>query len=616
MSVNSRKRYIRRTEIEKSVLVNDLTQFLNQINEFLIYPTPLYELLLNERNEVFLEPLIGSYDLEHELVSLKNQEKLTSSKKVDTFIFLRNISQNNNLFNFEKIELSEVLNYQKYISSNLKNLVMLKYSFIYYDLFNKFHGQLENKLNETFNSEIIFDFNEAKEELLDVDYISYKECFSIVFQLEEDFNLNEIIINLNDAKELDKFKVTLNSFDSNNFDLNDERFYDKLIQNYINPRIKLTIKSLIRVITGIIDEIKSNESDKIQINQTPFDNYFVFTLNINKFRKAGDWILSDLLEKLNNSNGSKSNNHQKTGIFNSSEKNQHQKKLVQTISAENTQIKPFIDFYNWILTEISKLELQTITEFSFHLEKKMYINYFEKVLEKFHRIVESYLDFCIKQHSKLLNISQFPEMIEESLLINEKIEKEDKILQLFEKLNKIIDNLNKIVNHRLVKDWFQYKIVNYHFISPCIALKNSGNYLNEEIDIIKVNDCEKLEFWENLTKLFQSERIISNCNISLNYVEVLYETYTTSKRIFRFDLITDEIFFNASLMTKFHKYYTEGIKNLFNRSNAASNEDKQIVSSIIEKKPLPHKNQEIEKTLQKLTENKVIKEISTYIIGI
>ena len=616
MSTNSRKRYIRLTEIEKAVLVDDLTLFLNQVNEFLIYPTPLYELLLDERNEVFLKSLVGANNLERELTSLKNEERSTSSLNVDTFTFLRDIGQNNSLFSFEKIELFEVLDYQKYISSNLKNLVMLKYSFIYYDLYNKFYKELEKKLNNTFNSENLFDFNKTKEELLEIDYGSYKDYFSIIFQLEEDFNLNEIIIDISDHIELDKFKIALHSFDSNNFDLSDERFFDRLIQNYVNPRINLIVKSIKSIVTDILKKIKLNQSDTIQINQAPFDNYFVFAININKFKNAGNWILKDLLEKLKNNVDSVLDIDKNLETSKYFEIRPSQERLMQPISITNSLIKPFLDFYNWILIKYTEIESQDITEFSYYLKKKIKVQYFEKILEKLYSIVESYLDFCIQQHSKLISISQFPEMIEEELIKSEEIVQNDTILQLFEKLNRMIDKLNKIINHRLVKNWFQHNIINYYFTNPCIALKNSGNYLNEEIEIIEINGCEKLEFWENLTKLIQSEKMILKCEISRNYIKALYETYLHSQRIFRFDVITDEIFFNSSLMTRFHKLVNERIKNLFNNSLTATDEVKQVISALIDKKPLPYQNQEIKSALQELIENKIIKEISTYIIGI
>lgn len=609
MSEDIRKKYIRLTEIEKQVLIDDFEFYLKQINEFPNFPNPLFELLSSDVSEIRLSLLLGQNVLEKTLEKLKQAEKQTSSKNINTFIFLRNISQNNQLFSFEKIELSELDDYQKYISANLKNLIVIKLSFLYYDLYNKLRLEITQKFDEFFTAENYSFLEELKETLLDLDYSSFKDFLSIVFQLEEDFNINELINEFDDPEEISKFKLALHNFDDNNFDLDDENYYNILIHKYVNPRIENIIESLNTIIKDIVEELKEIESNELEINQSPFDSYFVFAININRFRKAGDWFLEDLLKKKSNNNldSSKAQKNRDNEESNNGES-------IEGLLEENNNVGPFINMYNWIIESGSELQNREISSFEHYLDIEMRRYYLKQLEKNLLEAVKSDLIYYIQHFNSFIGIKNFPNRIPNDLVRNEEISKEDNFKSIILKLNILVKRFKNLLNHSLIRNWFNNYILKYHYIDPSIALINSFLFLSEEIEFPEISGSEDLEFWDQLRELLDIDEIIQNCTIHNDYIERIYKNYKESEDIYNFDIISKRIISDASIMDKFQQIVNSRINALF-ESSEQSNDIKLVIEAIVTGKNISYNSSNIESAINTLISNKIIKEIRSFVIG-
>lgn len=616
MSEIALKKYIRLNIIEKRMLIDEFTTLLEKIKELSIFPTPIYQILLEQNQENLIELLVAESRVEEKLSDLKEAESNSYKKNVTTYTFLRNITQNQTIFEFDILELTEVNNYQKYIAKNLKILMIIKYSFIFYEFYNKFYKDLEEKINENLDENKIGDFEDVKNQLLDLDYTSYETFLSNTFPLEEDFDLKDLIIPLDEDEKLNEFKLSLHNFDPNNFDLNDEDFYYKLIDIYIDPRIELIINSFKTILEEIINKLNQLTETTIQITELPYSNYFVFMINAKKSTGVSDWILSDFIEKLNLEDMSEEQSSQ----INNSQENEEIAEIenISTTLDENNYalIKPFIRIHNWIINKFEQLENIKITKYSDFIKKKIGENYLNKVNDTFRKNIKEYLEHSIKSHTQLIKIPNFPMMISEDLLNFATIESEDTIIQYFEKLNSSISKLNEIITNNSINSWIKGYIIEQHFIKPWISYINSVVYLKEQGIVPNLENSENIEFWEELTELINNETKISSISIADSYLETLYDNYSNSEEIFRFYLIIDELDFLVGKMSEFRKLVYKQIDNLFQQSTIASNEEKQIISWIINNKLFLLNEKRYVDALSNLQDKNILKKISMYILGI
>ncbi|GAG91879.1 unnamed protein product, partial [marine sediment metagenome] len=275
-------------------------------------------------------------------------------------------------------------------------------------------------------------------------------------------------------------------------------------------------------------KLEAHESQKIPINQVPYNNYYIFLMTVMKSLKSGEWVFTEfkknvkknnLIEKIKNS------------------KDIHYSSNLLKINT----IKSFTRFYDSLLKLYCKTQSKSIDNFTDYIEQKVFEYNLEKVIGFYEKALISYVETSINDQKKILEAKNVPTTISKDLLRPIKINKEDNIFELHLKLNDSVNRINKLIKTKSIKEWIKNYLINSHFVNPWAAYINSGHYLSENITISRLNGSEKLAFWNDLMDIRNGTLPISSSSIAKSFLDEIYELKSNSDEIFKYSFVSDAV---------------------------------------------------------------------------
>ncbi len=630
------KQYVIKTKISKNEIINLFEDFFQICQNIENFPAPVYEILGNENNKDLLALLIKELNLQIKLGELLKEELNVKKIKMDSSTFLKTVDQNSKLFNFEIPE--EKASYQIYIGKNLKNLLKLKFSLIYYIYQSDAHNRINKIIGMNINEENIDDFEEVKEEILSSGFDCLEEVFVSKYFIERDFEMKELIVEMkSESEKIDKFKLTIikakdpKILEGIDEESNEKDLYLKLIKNQINPRIKIMSESLVNSIMDNIDFLNKIVETEINIRESDNSKYYAFFNEINRYIMSGIWFFKDLIQKNKIEEiTSKKDDLEKF----EEEKSKTISDSVDTPDYNNDGIikeansiddpnlisdnfEPINNLYTWIIDEEKRISEMKITNYKDYLKFKISEIYKEK-------LKDSLKDWLFINLKEVISDHLYINEILKSFQIN-LLDKEFKIVEEIKKKYEV-DEIELIINTYKIElkridgilcddhfnDWLKDGLIDKFFIEPWISFINSKLFLNRK-STFKIED--KIPFLKEMKDCDRSEEVVNKPNIAQDYLKKLYnEKYMKSKKINKYKIIFEDLRNMADLMYDFKEKIYERINLLFQKTEDLLPEERGVVELIVNQKQ-PPSNLKYNKAIEHLTKKGIIKKIQILTLG-
>lgn len=609
------KWYVRKTKVAKDLLLNDFNAFLEKLNDFQKYPCPIYEILMEGKNEQILGVLGDEKQLDVYLESLKGKEKkLRSNKSTTDFIYA--INENQTLFNFDLSKPTD--KYQDCIGKNLRNLINLKMSLSYLDSFEKFYNEFLKFLDANIQKDDE-ELQQLKIDLLNLNINAYTEFLSIKFSIEKDFNFQDLIVNLQDVDKIKQFKFNMQEFDKT---LKSDELLSDFIIKHVNPRIDLIINSFKEIIDSKIELLEKHTSEEVSITEEPFSEFYIFICEIGKYILHGYWNFKDIIknqleevELMENENIRSEEDiitNSKAAMTDTKE-DKEKETLVEVKEVEEIKHIILIDSINqWIL---KKTDSQSTLpkDFEDFIKNELLHHSLDYIKTIFHNFVLDCFKFVTTDYNLLVSLPNFPLTIPKKYKEIETAEENDTTLDIIIKIEKDIDNIQKLLNLNDFFTWVKDEKLIYSIINPWISLINTINYLKSEKP--KIKNFE-LPFWDQFIELYNKDEKILDNDLAETYLKELYKKYEESKNLFKYKILFNDILNVSNITSDYQHEIFNKIETLFNESRTASVLERDIISNIKTGMLINRDDLKYEEAKKKLIEQGIIKEVKTNIFGV
>lgn len=622
------KNYIIKTKISTSSIKTGFEEFLEVCKNCTDYPSPIYEIFLSDKNQELFSLLLDEQNLGLELVDIKNKEQsIIRTNSFDSSLFLSSIDQNSQIFDFNVPLPTE--KYQQYISKNLKNLSILKYSIEYYLIYNKISKEFEKIVLDNLNTDLIDDFESLKSSLLDFIYDSYKEIFTNKFSIEKTIDLADTIIDISsDKNKLDIFHINiLSSGLLSNVDTSSKKsqILSELLINQINPRIQIIIDSIKNILERSIQFLENIEEDEIQIRESDNSKYFSFFYLVKKYTNFGAWTFSKLIESQISIEEESEENSQTGGLEAEDVENEDLNQEDEDLESNEEEgveeedlvnLDSLYNINNFIATKEDEIDGATINNFNEYIHYKLNQIFLNNFKASYKIIINDMLDESVAVHDYIIQISKnYYFFLIEEIKEAEELENELENTDIDEILDYLYENylmINQILVQESFHDWYKDRIINYFYINPWISFVNTKIYLRS--DFTKEIEFD-LPFIEMMERIQDSEEKIDSSDIAENYLEEIYKLYEESVNISRYKIIFDEFETITENINEFKINISQIINKLFEIADDIPTEEKVVISCIFKQKLIPDDNDH-NNAITRLSSNGIIMEIKNYAFGI